>query len=77
MDLTDCGLRPNDAQALAACFPANTKCTAVLLDSNRLGDVGFAAVLQVRCFLRARQQHTRTRCYFVTLFPRRLRIILE
>lgn len=58
MDLTDCGLRPNDAQALAACFPANTKCTAVLLDSNRLGDVGFAAVLQVRCFLRQAAAHT-------------------
>lgn len=51
MDLTDCGLRPHDAQALAACFPTNTKCTAVLLDNNRLGDVGVAAVLHVRCFL--------------------------
>ncbi len=45
LDLTDCGLRPQDAQALAACFPANTICTSVLLDNNRLGDAGFSAIL--------------------------------
>lgn len=50
LDLTDCGLRPLDAQALAACFPANTTCTSVILDNNRLGDAGFSAILQVqRC----------------------------
>jgi hypothetical protein len=47
LELTDCGLRPQDAQALAASLPANTKCIRILLDSNRLGDVGFSALLQV------------------------------
>ena len=47
LDLTNCGLRPQDAQALAACFPANSTCTSVLLDNNRMGDVGMAAILQV------------------------------
>ena len=47
LDLTDCGLRPQDAQALAACFPTNANCTAVILDNNRLGDLGFIAILQV------------------------------
>jgi len=45
LDLADCGLRPQDAQALAACLPANTACSVIVLDNNRMGDEGFAAVL--------------------------------